>query len=61
MSTRKISLLAVFTFLLLVCIFQAVKGSINPVKIIKTETITICFFELFFNIFFSQNNQKLFS
>lgn len=37
MSTRKISLLAVFTFLLLVCIFQAVKGSINPVKIIKTD------------------------
>ena len=45
MTTRKIVLLAVFFALLAVCIVQGVLGSINPVKIIKTDatpdTITI--------------------
>lgn len=45
MTTRKIVLLAIFFALLAVCIVQGVLGSINPVKIIKTDatpdTITI--------------------
>lgn len=37
MTTRKISLLSVFSFLLVVCIIQTVMGHINPVKTIKTD------------------------
>lgn len=36
-STRKIVLLAIFVFLLAVCIIQGIVGSINPVKTIKTN------------------------
>lgn len=45
MTTRKITLLAVFVFLLAVCIIQGIAGAINPVKIVKTsetpDTISI--------------------
>lgn len=37
MTTRKITLLAVFAFLLVVCIVQGITGAINPVKTIKTD------------------------
>lgn len=37
-NTRKIVLLAIFVFLLAVCIFQGIVGSINPVKTIKTDS-----------------------
>lgn len=37
MTTRKITLLAVFAFLLAVCIFQGITGAISPVKTIKTD------------------------
>lgn len=37
MTTRKITLLAVFAFLLAVCIIQGITGAINPVKTIKTD------------------------
>ncbi len=37
MTTRKITLLAVFTFLLAVCIIQGITGAINPVKTIKID------------------------
>ncbi len=37
MTTRKITLLAVFAFLLAVCIVQGITGAINPVKTIKTD------------------------
>lgn len=37
MNTRKIALLAVFAFLLIVCIAQTIMGTISPVKTIKTD------------------------
>lgn len=37
MKTRKIALLAVFAFLLAVCIIQGITGAISPVKTIKTD------------------------
>lgn len=37
MTTRKITLLAVFAFLLIVCIVQGIMGTISPVKTIKTD------------------------
>ena len=37
MTTRKTTLLAVFAFLLAVCIFQGITGAISPVKTIKTD------------------------
>ena len=37
MRTRKIALLAVFAFLLAVCIIQGITGAISPVKTIKTD------------------------
>ena len=37
MTTRKITLLAVFAFLLAVCIIQGITGTINPVKTLKTD------------------------
>lgn len=37
MTTRKITLLAVFAFLLAVCIIQGITGAINPVKTLKTD------------------------
>lgn len=37
MTTRKITLLSVFTFLFIVCVVQVILGNISPVKTIKTE------------------------
>lgn len=38
MTTRKITLLSVFAFLLIVSILQGISGSISPVKTIKTDS-----------------------